>query len=251
MKRFFLVIMFILRTMPAGAQTDAEQRQPNLVSDFNTADLVALLQVEQCTIVDTIGSYTGQKAEAKIIRCYKGCPPGNSITYHGFVETHKQWIRPGSVHGVFLIGGDKNGQRTYGWLENSGFSEDDTAFINSLTNEDTLCDKLAANLESYGEKPQWVKATLQTTGPHDSDESKTAIIVVTRSISAPGLAPGKSYHISINNPVYQSLHFRSKLRTGTSYYFPLYRDEKKHYYSHAELILPRLSPAMIRRLQHR
>lgn len=251
MKRFFLVILLTLQTIPAGAQTDTEQRQSNLLSDFNTVDIVAFLQVAQCTIVDTIGSYTVQQVDATIIRCYKGCAPEKKITYYGFVETYRQWLHPGGVQGVFLIGGAKNGRLTYGWLENSGFSEEDTAFIHQLTDTDTLYDKLAANLETYEEKPLWVKARLQSISAYVTDERRTATIAIIKSINAPGLTPGKSYRISINNPVYESLHFRSKLRAGATYYFPLYRDGQKHYFSHTESILPRLSPSMIHRLQHR
>jgi len=255
-----LIVLLIFSIVPAcllKAQTaDDDSRHSLLALDFNCVDVVALLQIERCTILDTIGGYTLQEVKGKMIRCYKGCTPmpqATHITYRAGVETQQQWLRTGDTMGVFLLAGKDSTGITYGWLENSGFDVTDTSFIRSITHEDTLYHKLAERLlDTAADRPLWLRARIQAMQPaylSQSDEPRMVSLLVSETICAPGFQAGKSYTIQVEGSSYNGNHFLSKLRNGADYYFPLWKMETGEYYSQLELVLPRLSRQMAERLR--
>ncbi len=152
----YLILFLVLVSLKAAAQ-----REMNLISDYLNADYVALVKVGKTNVLDTNGMYTNQEVYYNPIKVFKGSN-NNEKSFYAWLENHNVVWQAGSIRGFFLkksAPDEQSAEVKWYWIENSGFNEADTSFINTLANTQNIKKQIAKYWDD--EMPgAWAKAKI-------------------------------------------------------------------------------------------
>lgn len=204
-----LLLLCLAPALYAGAQ-DSSWYYRNHVIDFATADVVCLVKVGETRILDTIGGYTVQEVAFEPVRFYKG--KTQQRTFRAWLENHEVVWKPGTIRGYYLLNGENDssykadpGVVSHYWLENAGFTPNDTSFIASLS--DTVRFKQLA-LAAY--KPDllaaWAKVSFLELIPSDDAEysDREALMQLKEAVPALKLKKGQTIKVLVQRSAYKS-----------------------------------------------
>lgn len=206
---FTLFLLCLVAALYVRAQ-DSSWYYRNNVIDFATADIVCLVNVGETRILDTIGGYTVQEVAFEPVKFYKG--KTQQRTFRAWLENHEVVWKPGTTRGFYFLNGENDssykadpGIVHHYWLENAGFTLNDTSFIASLTDTGRF-KQLALAAYNPDVLAAWAKVNFLELLPSGDVEysDREALIQLKEAVPVLKLEKGQTIKVLVHRSAYKS-----------------------------------------------